>query len=75
MAKTKRPKREWEKTIKDLSASECVGSLKLIHILHRTLLSQLKKRIELEKPAEVDNGVSTSAFSLAEAPDSPELQR
>ena len=39
---------EWEKTIKDLSASECAGCLKLIHILHRTLLMQLKKRIEGE---------------------------
>jgi len=37
------------KTIKDLTASECAGSLKLIHILHRTLLMQLKKRIELER--------------------------
>ena len=49
MAKGKRPKREWEKTIKDLTASECVGSLKLIHILQRTLLMQLKKRIEGER--------------------------
>ena len=49
MAKTKRPKKEWEKTIKDLTASECTGCLKLIHILQRTLLMQLKKRIELEK--------------------------
>ena len=88
MAKTKKPKEDWEKTIKDLTASECAGSLKLIHILQRTLLMQLKKRIELEKTIEVDNGpdgiangashrasVSTSAFSLAEAPDSPELRR
>ena len=37
------------KTKKDLTASECIGSLKLIHILQRTLLMQLKKRIEGER--------------------------
>jgi len=88
MAKTKRPKRQREKTRKELTAAECVGSLRLAYMVQGTLLRQLKKRIELEKPAEVDDGpdgiangashrasVSTSAFSRAEAPDSPELQR
>jgi len=75
MAKTKKPKGKRRKTKKELTASECIGNLLSAHMLQGIWLRRLKEIIELEKPSEVDNGVSTSAFSLAEASDSPELQR